>query len=32
MTFDELDELERREKMYDAREERRLIPVEREKS
>jgi len=28
MLFDELEELERREKLYDAREERRLIPVD----
>lgn len=28
MTFDELEELERREKMHDPREERRLLPVD----
>ncbi len=28
MTFDELEELERREKIHDPREERRLLPVD----
>jgi hypothetical protein len=28
MTFDELESIERREKMHDAREERKLLPVD----